>query len=206
MYRSSKSQAPQRHLNSYIHSIIQHTKQFPHPTTFTEIKDALAINLYNSPAILHALKNNSKLIVNNNTIQFKPKYTIKNKDDIKALLNATENNYGIEMVELVDCPVDIKGFVKELVADNLVFLVKDLDGSEILFNNDMQIDAVVPEVKERWTQIRVPDYEEVRASLKVAGMKSGYNEVRKIRNIELVAKDNKPRKKMRITNTHIKGL
>lgn len=206
MHYPKYAQTPQRHLNSYIHSIIQHIKQFPNPVRFSEINDVLGINLYNNPMILCALKRNPKVVIERDHLQFKPKYDIRTKNDIKLLVESTNNEYGIEVNELLDCPVDIRGFVDELVGENMVYVLKDMDGSQIVFNNDTQIEPVTPEIKERWCKIRVPDYEEVRKVLNTAGLKSGYVEKKKRPAVELKKKQRRFRKKIKITNTHIKDL
>lgn len=206
MQYNKYKQTPQRHLNSYIHAIIQHVKQFSHPVRFVEINNVVGINLYNNPMILCALKKNPKIYIEKDHLQFRPKYDIKVKNDIKVLVESTNNEYGIEMNELLDCPVDIKGFVDELLKENLIYVIKDMDGSQICFNNDTQIETAIPEVKEKWNKIRVPDYEEVRKTLNSAGLKSGYVEKKKKPVTVIQPKLKRFRKKIKLTNTHVKDL
>lgn len=200
------SNQPSRHLNSYIHSIIQHIKRNPIPVSFSEIQNTLNINLFTNPMILSALKKNPKIIIYKDTIQFKPKYDIKAKEDIKNLLISTKNEYGIEVNELLDCPCDIKLFIQELLNDNEIFLLKDSDGSEIIFNNPVDVKQLDDTIKEMWNRIRIPDYEEVKRELQTAGLKSSRDEKKRKILVEPKKKPKRYKRKIKITNTHVKDL
>lgn len=199
---------PQRHLNSYIHSIITHLKQYTTPITFSSINTTLNINLYQNPIILTALRKNPKIIVNTDTLQFKPTYYIEKKEDIKqSLIDEKLNNvYSIEVSELKDCPVDIDKFVSELLSENMIYTLKDIDGTVVVYDNDMRMDCAKDIVKEMWNKIKVPEYQDVRSELKRAGLKSGSEEKRKAVIKEVRKKPKRYNRRVKITNTHVKDL
>lgn len=207
MYPSHKySSAPEKHLNSYIHSIISHIKQTAKPCSFTDINKNLKINLYQNPLILAALKKNPKIIIENDMVTFKPAYQILNKSDLLSVVKNARCREGIELNELLDCPTDINGFIAELISENKIFMIKDMDGSQIVFYNVLVMPKASDEVRELWSKVKVPDYQEVKRELKNAGLKSGNEEKTKKYVVENKKKVKRFNRKIKITNTHVKDL
>ncbi len=64
----------------------------------------------------------------------------------------------------------------ELLYEKELFIIKDNDGAEIIYNNSSELQPVDDTTKEMWNKIRVPDYEEVKRELQNAGLKSGCDE------------------------------
>lgn len=197
---------PQRHLNSYIHSIIQYIKKYENPVTFTEIKNNLNINLYNNPIILNSLKKNPKIVINRDSLQFKPKYDIKSIEDLRSLIKSTNSEHGIEVNDLLDCFCDIKNFLETLKASKKIFILKDADNSQIIYLNDYIIEKADDEIINMWNQVRIPDYADIKRELLNAGLKTGVEEPKRKVVPESRKKVKRFTRKIKITNTHIKDF
>lgn len=199
-------QEPQRHLNSYIHSIIEYIKKSEAPVLFTDIKERLNINLYNNPMILSSLKKNVKIKIERESIQFVPKYHIKTLEDLRDLIRKTNCEYGIEVNELLDCFCDIKQFIEHLKENNEIFTLKDADNSMIIYYNDYEISKADEEIVNIWNSLRVPDYVDVKKELAQAGLKTGSEEPKRKIACDKRKKTKRFTRKIKLTNTHIKDF
>lgn len=196
----------QRHLNSYIHSVISLLKQYDRALSFEEIRERISIDLHNNYSLLQSIKKNPRIVATHNTLMFKPLYSIRCVDDLKKVMEGLNNEEGVEMDKLADSPVNIAPFVEELKEKNAIIVLTDLDGSSVVFNNDMQEKPVDPQTKRLWNQIRIPTYHDLISELNTAGLKA--EKVENIRRKITVKtrKNNKNKRRIRITNTHVKGL
>lgn len=196
----------QRHLNSYIHTIINLLKQHDRPLNFEEIRTKLNIDLYGNYSILQALRKNNRIVATSNSLMFKPLYSIRSKEDLLRIIKGLNNEEGIELSKLADSPIDIASFVEELKNRKLVIVLKDMDNSEIMFNNDTPIENVSESLVELWKGIKVPVYHDLLLELNSAGLKIEKEEGIKKRIIVKKGKKKKNRRKIKITNTHVKEL
>ncbi|KAM0678117.1 transcription factor TFIIE beta subunit [Binucleata daphniae] len=135
-----------------------------------------------------------------------PLYQITNKDELLGVIRKAGRKEGIELSELLDSPSDINKYIQELIAENKMFIIKDMDGSQIIFYNELNIQKASPEVRELWSKVKVPDYQEVKRELKNAGLKSGNEEKKTKHIIENKKKVKRFNRKIKITNTHVKDL
>merc|ERR1711915_171332 len=197
----------ERHVNSYLHTIIQYIKEFDRPVPFEEIERKTMIRLIDNKKVLEALKKNSKVKVNRDSLLFKPVYNIRSEDDLFQLMEQTECKYGIEMEKLLESPVDVRVFVENLKKKEQIFILKDTDNSEILFLNRLKIEPVDEKIKALWDEIPVLNYPDIIKELSSAGIKVEQKFYEEKKNI--VKKKNKVKKfkrRIKITNTHVKGL
>jgi transcription initiation factor TFIIE subunit beta len=203
---TSTAVGPNRHLNSYIHAVINLLKQHDRPLTFEEIRQELGIDLYNNHTLLQSLKRNTKIIATPSTLMFKPLYSIRRVDDLRAVVRELSCSEGIEMDKLMDSPVDIGPFIEELRSNNEIIVLCDMDGSEIVFGNDMQVRQADDKIKTLWGQIRIPAYHDLIRELSTAGLRSEKIENVKRKLIVKSKKSKRNRRSVRVTNTHVRGL
>lgn len=196
----------QRHLNSYIHSVINLLKQQDRPLSFEEIKERTNIDLHNNYNLLQSIKKNPRIVATHSTLVFKPLYSIRSTDDLRNVMKGLNNEEGVEIAKLTDSPVDISSFIDELRRSGEMIVLSDLDSSEIAFNNDMQEKPVDPQIKSLWSQIRVPTYHDLIRELNTAGLKAERVENVKKKVIVKSKKNKRNRRRIRLTNTHVKGL
>jgi transcription initiation factor TFIIE subunit beta len=197
---------PDRHLNSYIHAVINLLKQHDRALSLEEIRQELKIDLYSNYVLLQALKKNSRIIATPNTLMFKPLYSIRKTEDLRKIVRELGCSEGIEMDKLLDSPVDIRPFVEELRRSGEVIVLSDMDGSEIVFGNDMQMAQADERIRALWGQVRIPAYHDLIMELNTAGLKSEKVENVKRRAIMKPKKSKRNRRNIKVTNTHVRGL
>lgn len=196
----------QRHLNSYIHSVINLLKKHDRPLSFEEIRRETSVDLHSNYTLLQSIKKNPRIVATHTTLMFKPLYSIRAVGDLRRVVRELNNEEGVEMSKLADSPVNISPFVEELRRRGEIIILSDLDGSEIVFNNEMQEAPVDPQIKSLWGQIRVPTYHDLIRELNTAGLKAESVENVKKKIVGKAKKGKRNRRKVRITNTHVKGL
>ncbi|KAK6089301.1 hypothetical protein P3W45_001709 [Vairimorpha bombi] len=193
-----------RHINSYIHDILNFLKSHNGPVSFTDIYKKLRIDVHNNYRLFRALQTNEKISITNNFIQYMYTYNIKHKEDLLSILS--KNKEGIELAKLKDNQRDISEILEECKKDMQCIVLKDNDGSEVVFYNDMVIDQVDTDLINLWRSVRIPGYQDLLRELNVAGIKSDKNESVKRKAITKKTKTKKYRRNIKLTNTHVKGL
>ncbi|KAM0686656.1 hypothetical protein COBT_002119 [Conglomerata obtusa] len=197
---------PEKHINSYIHTIISYIKHNSEPVSFTTITNKLNINLYQNPLLLSALKSNPKIKIHNDTLLFQPTYTIITKEDLLMVVRKNKCRSGILMSELLDSPSDIPSFVNMLLDENEIYVLKDIDGSQVVFCNNLNVRNADEDVRRLYREVKVPDYQEVKKELNLAGLKSGNEEKKRKAVVECKKKAKRFKRKAKLTNTHVKDL
>ncbi|KAG5860024.1 transcription factor IIE beta subunit domain-containing protein [Encephalitozoon hellem] len=195
-----------RHTNTYIHSVISLLKQYDRPLTFEEIKDKTRIDLHNNYMLLQSIKKNPRIVATHSTLMFKPLYSIRGVEDLRKVMREINGEEGLEMNKLMDSPVNIAPFVEELRRNEEIIVLNDIDGSEVVFWNDMHEKPVDPQIKSLWSQVRISTYHDLIRELNTAGLKTEKVENVKKRPTIKIKKDRRSRRRIRITNTHVKGL
>ncbi|CAD25395.2 TRANSCRIPTION INITIATION FACTOR TFIIE BETA SUBUNIT [Encephalitozoon cuniculi GB-M1] len=196
----------QRHTNTYIHAVISLLKQHDRPLSFEEIKDKTRIDLHNNYVLLQSIKRNPRIVATHSTLMFKPLYSIRSVEDMRKVVRGLGGEEGLEMSKLMDSPVNVVPFVEELKKSNEIIILNDIDGSEVVFWNDTQESPVDPQIKSLWNQVRITTYHDLIRELNTAGLKTEKVENVKKRPTIKIKKDRRSRRKIRITNTHVKGL
>ncbi|ORD94551.1 hypothetical protein ECANGB1_539 [Enterospora canceri] len=96
-----------------------------------------------------------------------------------------------------------------IVKDDFIIL-RDLDGGEIVFLNQSVSnlpteDDVLDRIREMWESVPVPNYQNVLEELNRAGIKHQTEEAKK-EPVKKIEKRKKYKRRIKITNTHVKGL
>lgn len=195
-----------KHLNTFVHKILDFLKRHDRALGYREVEENTGIDILSNPNLVRSLKTNPKILLTHQSIQFVPTYSIRSAQDLLNILKQVSSQEGIEMSKLEDSPVNIKGFVEALRSEGKIIVLKDLDGSEIVFHNENPFPHVKDEIKELWASIKVPNYHDITEELNNAGLKSSGNQtIRKIKPLKSV-KSKKNKRRVTITNTHVKGL
>lgn len=195
-----------KHLNIYIHKILEFLKKLDRAVGYKEIEDNTGISILKHPDLIKAFRTNEKILFENNTVRFVPSYVIRSVDDLLDILKTVNSQEGVEMAKLEDSPFDIKPFINQLKEENRIIILKDLDSSEIVFYNENAFPFVSEEIKSLWASVKVPNYCDIINELNQAGLKGTDNPtVIKNRVIKKTV-SKKSKRRITITNTHVKGL
>lgn len=195
-----------KHLNTFIHKILDFLKKYDRALGYGEVEEGTGISVLSNPHLVRSLKMNPKVLLTHQSIQFVPKYPIRSTEDLLGILKGVNQQEGIEMSELEDSPVDIKKFVGKLKSEDKIIVLKDLDGSEIIFYNEIPFSSVRSEIRELWASINIPNYHDITEELRNAGLKGSSNQtVKKIMPPKGV-KSKRSKRRITITNTHVRGL
>jgi transcription initiation factor TFIIE subunit beta len=171
-----------RPINSYVHAIITQVKAAERPVSFDEINSRLNINLHQHSELLDKVLRNERVSFDpqSSTLNFESTFTVRNKDDILALLRMRPNGSGVLMSELKDAHPKAEEMLSDLVQQKEIFLIRGKDdGPRVAFLNDdpntsrLSKTPIDAEFLHLWNSIAVPDDEqEVRVALENAGMKT----------------------------------
>ncbi|KAI9096067.1 hypothetical protein DFS34DRAFT_151797 [Phlyctochytrium arcticum] len=181
------------------------------PLTEKEIMRLTAINVTSTPGLADLLRHNPKIIWNptNKTYQYRPKYTIRSKEDLVALVKEHRFEGGMEVKELLDSWNNVIPVIQELEKSGDLFALKTKDGKpRIVFYNDKELNVTMSsEFHKYWHEVQLPKETDLAKELERAGLKS-------MEVFSTMDKDaNKPKgkrrrqtKRIKLTNTHLEGL
>ncbi|EEQ82335.1 hypothetical protein NCER_100965 [Vairimorpha ceranae BRL01] len=187
-----------KHINSYLHEILTFLKSSANAISFTDLYSKLNIDIHSNTRLLKALENNDKILIKNNFIQYLYTYNIQSKEDLINIFSKRKE--GIELSKLRDNPIDISDFLDDFL------ILKDNDGIEVVFYDDMRIDKADDDIVALWKSVRVPGFQDLISEMSVAGIKTNISETVKRKAIIKKTKSKRYRRNIKITNTHVKGL
>jgi len=199
--------APQRHINTYVHSIIQFLKEKDREVTFNEIHKELKIDVVSHPGLYKTLQNNVKIKIQNNKLHFIREYQIRTEEDLLEILKKTISEGGIPLTKLKDSPVDVQPFINKLNEENKIYIIKDSDKSEVVFYNDSDVKSANKSVQSLWDSIQIPNHTELVDDLINQGFKVEKKSTTVVKRPIVQKKKNKRFKRLvKITNTHVPEL
>lgn len=194
------------HLNSHIHRIVEILKKEDRKYSIKELNVLLNINILRNARLVDALKKNPRIVFENGTLRFQPVFNIRNVDDLENVLLKFNYKEGIEKAKLVESPINVHQFIDELKNKGKIIILQDMDGSDIVFYNDMKIIPADEIIRSMWKDIKVPDYHDVLDELNSVGLdNSGVQALKKKRAVKKKAAKRSQRR-IKMTNTHVKEL
>ncbi|KAG0439396.1 General transcription factor IIE subunit 2 [Dictyocoela muelleri] len=189
----------QRHINSYIHSILSLLKK-QQTLTFNEVELHLKINLFRSPELMKALHKNCKIKVCNGYLEYIPSFTFTNVDELLSILKG-----GIDIDNLTDMNEEKMKIVYEAEKQGKIYIIRDSENLELIFPNDFGVIKISDSVKDMYKDIKVPNYQDVLNELAELGVRK--NNPQKVKHILIRKKKIKQyKRRIKITNTHVKDL
>lgn len=194
----------ERHYNIYVHTILTLLKREGRVMGYREIEAETGINIVKIPGLLEMLLKNAKIQQERGGLLFLPTYVIKSEEDLLEIVKST---YSVSYEEVIDSLVDGKEVVDRLLEKRDIFMIRDLDGSAVLFYNCMKVKKASSDVVKLYEEVVVPDQRKIEKELTVAGLKMSSTQDRSVRKA-IVAKGKKKRysRKIKITNTHLDEL
>ncbi|KAM0681030.1 transcription factor TFIIE beta subunit [Glugoides intestinalis] len=195
-----------KHINTFVHKILEMLKKYDRAMSYTEVQEKTGINVMSNVQLLKQLKKNPKIVINHESIQFLPSYIVRSADDLFHILQEVNGKEGIEMNKLLDSPIDVKPFIEELASQKKLIVLKDIDNSEIVFFNEAFFPVVKQEIKDLWASIPVPNLHDIANELSEVGLKSSAVQVLKKQKIPKQQSRKKSKRRIVLTNTHVKGL
>lgn len=195
-----------KHVNTFVHRILELLKKHDRPLSYEEIEEQTGINVLSNVQLVRALRINPKIAITHSSIQFLPSYAIRNIEDLLNILKEANGKEGIEMSKLLDTPVDVTPFIEELTREKRIIILKDMDGSEIVFYNELPNPGLKKEIRDLWADVKVPNFHDIAQELSESGLKGpGMSVLKKERPVRQ-SKLKKGKRRVAITNTHVKGL
>ncbi|KAK9723078.1 transcription factor TFIIE beta subunit, TFIIEB, Tfa2, variant 2 [Basidiobolus ranarum] len=194
-----------------VYTVINFLKSVEEPQTAEDLKRHVNADLDANPELYRTLTQNNKIDYDskNHTFSYRPAYNIKTKEDLLALLQEKKDEGGMEVRELKDSYIDVKGVVEELAESGQVYIIRNKDDTpRILFYNDPRLNCNFDaEFKQMWHELRAPDETDLPAELDKAGLKTMEVFEKKSKSDEPKNKKSKARnRKVKITNTHLEGI
>ncbi|KAF9907660.1 hypothetical protein EC991_010692 [Linnemannia zychae] len=210
VYSQPQDTGAGKHINSLLLNAINYLKSTDDPQTVEDLRRKGGVDLDAKPELYNLLKMNDKVAYDtrDHTFAYKPTYHIKNKEDLLALLEKRKNEGGMDYKELKDSYSKLLEAVNELASEGRILVVKNKDGApRVLFWNDQRYNtAMDQEFRDIWHRLRIPDEIDLPKELEKAGLthmqvfdKKGPGDVPKRKPV-------RRNRKMKITNTHMKGL
>ncbi|KAG0053399.1 hypothetical protein BGZ83_001165 [Gryganskiella cystojenkinii] len=210
VYSQPKDTGVGRHTMSLLYNAISYLKTVDEPQTVEDLKRKGKVDFDSAPELYDHLKKNDKVEYNarDGTFVYKPTYQIKSKEDLFAMLEKKKNEGGMDYKELKDSYSKLDQAVEELANEGRILVVRNKDGKpRVLFWNDQRYNtAMDSEFRDIWHRLRIPDEMDLQKELSKAGLtqmqvydKKGPGDVPKRKPV-------RRNRKMKITNTHMKGL
>ncbi|KAF9203898.1 hypothetical protein BGZ49_005915 [Haplosporangium sp. Z 27] len=199
-----------KHINSLLLNAINFLKTSDEPQSVEDLKRKGNIDLDAKPELFQLLKANEKVLYDqlNGTFVFKPTYHIKSKEDLLMILEKRRNEGGMDYKELKDSYSKLAQSVEELANEGRILVIRNKDGNpRVLFWNDQRYNtAMDKEFRDIWHSLRITDELDLSKELEKAGLthmqvydKKGPGEAPKRKPV-------RRNRKVKITNTHMKGL
>ncbi|ORX80289.1 hypothetical protein K493DRAFT_320910 [Basidiobolus meristosporus CBS 931.73] len=200
-----------RHTLSMVYTVINFLKSVEEPQTAEDLKRHVNADFEANPELYRTITQNNKIDYDpkNHTFSYRPAYNIKNKEDLLALLQEKKDEGGMEVRELKDSYIDVRGVVEELVETGQVYVIRNKDNTpRILFYNDARLNVDFDaDFKQMWHELRAPDETDLPAELEKAGLKTMEVFEKKAAVDDSKQKKAKARnRKVKITNTHLEGI
>ncbi|KAG9068708.1 hypothetical protein KI688_010991 [Linnemannia hyalina] len=210
VYSQPQDTGSGKHINSLLLNAINFLKTVDDPQTVDDLRRKGGVDLDAKPELYNLLKLNDKVAYDtrDHTFAYKPTYHIKNKEDLLALLEKRKGEGGMDYKELKDSYSKLLEAVNELASEGRILVVKNKDGApRVLFWNDQRYNtAMDQEFRDIWHRLRIPDEIDLPKELEKAGLthmqvfdKKGPGDIPKRKPV-------RRNRKMKITNTHMKGL
>ena len=198
----------QRHLNSYIHSVLSLLKLTDSPQSPQDIKDKISVDLMAHPNLFKAIAHNEKILYEDGKFSFRPVFSIETKEELLRLLfDYKQSGFGLEIEELRESCPELNLFVDELVLEGKVLRMYGKDKSlRFIFYNEYKAEPVDDSFKQMWNNLKVPNEFDLNFELTQAGLQpfQVYDNTIKKRQIEMVEKKKKKiSRRIKITNTHM---
>lgn len=212
----------QRHLFSYVYSIINFLKLIQRPVTCAEILSALHVDISKNADLEANLLSNPKIQydpASNGTFSYKPQFVIRNKADLVSLLQKNQSD-GLDYEELKDSFSKLDAVLEELVSARLVIVLrgdKKDSGPKAIFWNEMpNVVPVDSDLRDIWNELPLPHELDLQQELKAAGLKGlevdrdSAEAQRRLKRSEggkgSRGGSTKRKRPVKITNTHLEGL
>ena len=211
---SNTETGSQRHLYSYIYSIVNYLKLVEKVVSYDEIYENLKIDVQSNTELLQNLSSNPKVILDTEkrTLLFKPHFSIKSKEELVALLINNRVD-GIDYEELKESYSRIDPIIEELVNSRIVLMLKgekkDSNSKVLFYNEYPHITPVDEEFRSMWQEISLPHELDISKELEAAGFKGievVHQEKRLKRPSGSESKSSKRKRPIKITNTHLAGI
>lgn len=194
------------HINTYKHTILNLLKSTNAKFTIEQIEKCTNIVIKGNDELLKSLIETGRVVYEEDTLKFKHKFEYKNLEEFEETLKLYELK-GIDINCLKDAPIDITPFIEQLKEENKIVIIKDFDGSHVLFYNSFCEIKASDEIKELWDSVQIGDFNDILKELndKISDKKEKSDKTLKKQNKE-EPKKKRVRRRIRITNTHVKDL
>ncbi|ORY42562.1 hypothetical protein BCR33DRAFT_298048 [Rhizoclosmatium globosum] len=201
-------------LQTKLISIISELKKLELPISYKELSQKVGTDVTSSDDLIQLWKTCDKIEYDDKKqeIWYKRQFSIRSKVDLLELLKANYLIGGLDVKVLKEGYSAIGDAIKELEEAGQILVIRSKDGSpKVLYYNNFQseVPTKYPSSKEfgpYWTNVTVPDDEEITKELAKAGLA-----VTDMSSAKSVVSKGKVQKKARgrkakITNTHLEGV
>ena len=195
-----------------LHRIHGYLKEELRPVTSSEIFQATGVDISNSEEILQSLTGEGSKVLRlpDGTWRWKSKHTIRNRDELIALLKRSP--LGIVESELYDTYKGVKSDLDGIkkMEEPMVYVIRDRNKS-VLFPREKKLELKIDSsLKEKWLSVSLPDPMTIHQHLVDNGLKenikgSGGLSIAPIIRKRPAKKRKKRRRSVKLTNVHMLG-
>ena len=195
-------------ISRQLFEIISLLKQEAKPLSNDEIIRKKAIDVMGTPELLKVVTANDRIIILNDTFEFKPTFKIKSKQDFLKLLKDHRGVMAMEVKELQNSCQNVMEIIKELQESGQILVNENKDGTpKVVYYNDPELNLKLSdEFVELWNSVSVPADIDLQKELLKFGLKP-VKVIKKKIDPSLAANKKKKRKtRFKLTNTHLEGV
>lgn len=205
----------QKPLGLVLLSILQYLQSELRPVSPEELKEKLQVDVEAYPELKENLKTNPRILIEpDGRLRWKSKYFLRNKTDLLAVIQRSPT--GIDKKDLLDAYKGVEEDLENLLHSQppqVLNIRNNFYKQEFLFPAEPKLWYPVSEdVRQLWSEIRVPDPVDVHRHLVSKGLKQVSQDNRQPERVAVRKRpksyDNKARKvgrRARLTNEHLEG-
>lgn len=194
------------HTNVYIHKIVKLLKETKNKYTLKQASMIIGIPIEADKKLLNALKENNKIIFEDDTIRLKHEFNFQNKEEFLETISDKKYEFGIEMRSLEDSPLDIENIVNECLKERSIVFLKTIEGNKIIFYNSLKTKEADESTKDLYQSIKITSYPEMLKELRKLGLSKKEEIQVQQPVVKAQPKKKRQRRQIKITNTHIKDF
>jgi hypothetical protein len=139
------------HLNTLIHNIIALLRRYDNGLSFDKLKSLLNLDISTSPELLNRLKNNPRIIVHDNKLEYRPPFSIKSGQELVFYMKENDDKSGILLSELRESYKTIDNDLSQSYFGDSIYKLSFNDSAAVYLNKLPGISAAPEEVKVLWS-------------------------------------------------------
>ncbi|CUM67575.1 uncharacterized protein PRCAT00005275001 [Priceomyces carsonii] len=197
-------------LPTQLHTAVEYIKQHDYPIAVSKLQNYLSLDV--APTLLPLLKEIDRIKYNrdDDTLEYVSFHNIRSSDDLLNFLRYQPTFKGMSVKELSDGWSGCVDAINELEEQNKILVLRNKKENTprlVWANLGGELDLIDDEFKKMWSEVKLPEPDNLYLALIDQGLKPSGADPSLIRKKpQQQEKKQKKARRGKITNTHMKGI